>query len=170
MDFSLGRLRLSIRVTVLTFFLLATGLTAAVAIGLQYYFSRELAHSATTTLFKTAADGMVEDLRQVEAGNRRLLQLLADTPLLNDATSRDRQMQLFARVLEADPLLYSVYLGSSDGDLFQLASLASDDIRQRQRARAEERWLLVTVSGTQEGRRRVLAFLDRDLQVMRTET
>lgn len=170
MDFSLGRLRLTIRVTVLSFFLLATGITACVAIGLQYYFSRDLAHTATSALFNAAADGLVEDIEQRETSNRRLLRLIARNPVLQEATGRQEQLQLFAEVLEADPLLYAMYLGAPDGSLFQLASLASPEMRQRQDARPGERWLLVTVEADASGRHRTLQFLDRELRPLRSRS
>ena len=42
----LGKARTTIRMTVVTVFILATAITAAVAIGLHYYFGQSLARQA----------------------------------------------------------------------------------------------------------------------------
>jgi hypothetical protein len=46
----------TIRLTVVTVFLLATALTAALAIGLQYYFSQSMAKQAAADLYTTASE------------------------------------------------------------------------------------------------------------------
>ena len=168
MDSALGRLRFTIRMTVLGFFLLATGLTASLAIGLQYHFSRDMAHTATSALFTVAANDLVEDIERFESRNRRLLELLASNPLLADTENRKALIPILAQALQADPLLYSLYLGTPDGGLFQLASLDDPEIRQRQAAQPGERWLLVEVRNSQAVRERNLQFLSDTFEVMRS--
>ena len=53
------RFAISIRMTVVAVFMLATALTAALAIGLQYHFGQELASEAATKLYTTASSGIV---------------------------------------------------------------------------------------------------------------
>ena len=55
-----------IRVTVVGVFMLATALTAALAIGMQYHFGRTLASEAATELYTSASSGIVTKVNHVE--------------------------------------------------------------------------------------------------------
>ena len=67
-----------IRVTVVAVFMLATALTAALAIGLQYYFGRTLASEAATELYTSASSGIVTKWNAIGDQNATVISLLSD--------------------------------------------------------------------------------------------
>ena len=58
-----GKTQTAIRLTVVTVFLVATTLTAAIAIGLQFYFGHKMAKAAAADLYTTASSGITSELR-----------------------------------------------------------------------------------------------------------
>ncbi len=154
----------TIRLTVVTVFILATMLTAAVAIGLQYYFSQTMAREAAADLYTAAAAGITSEVRGIGRVNANVIELLADNPELPLRDQQSAHLEIFSRVLEKNPLFYGVYLGRGDGSFFEVINLdASDDARRAMRALPSDRWLLVTVEEHTEGRTRNFQYLDKDL-------
>ena len=81
----------SIRATVLTFFTLATTLTAALAIGLQYYFGQKQAKESARVLYTVASSSVANEIQTLSARNDDLIALLADNPFM---TKHDWQAQI----------------------------------------------------------------------------
>ena len=94
-----GRVHTTIRLTVVTVFILATALTAAVAIGLQYYFGRVMAKDAAASLYTTASDSVTAELRNIATINANVIELLADNPSLSDSDAEDTHLETFIRIL-----------------------------------------------------------------------
>ena len=164
MNLGFGQVRTTIRLTVVTVFILATALTAAVAIGLQYYFGRDMAKDAAGDLYATASDSIATELRSIAAINANVIELLADNPFLTDSTAEDAHLQTFIRVLEKNPLYYGVYLGHDDGRFFEIINLdSSSQARRALRALPSDRWLVMTVNPGPDGATRHFRYLDAEL-------
>ena len=58
MNIRLGKMHTTIRMSVVTVFVIATTLTAALAIGLQYYFGQAQAKRAAAQMYALAASGI----------------------------------------------------------------------------------------------------------------
>ena len=67
----LGNMRTTIRLTVVTAFILATILTAGIAIGLQYYFGQSMAREVASDLYASASSAVAGELRSVASINRQ---------------------------------------------------------------------------------------------------
>ena len=63
----------SIRLTVVVVFMLATLLTASLAIGLQFYFGRIMATEAATELYTTASSGIANKWRNIGDQNTTVI-------------------------------------------------------------------------------------------------
>ena len=155
----------TIRLTVVTVFILATMLTAAVAIGLQYYFSQTMAREAAADLYTAAAAGITAEVRGIGRVNANVIDLLADNPDLAVRDQQSSHLEIFTRVLEKNPLFYGVYLGRGDGSFFEVINLdASGDARRAMRALPSDRWLVVTVEAHPGGQTRSFQYLDKGMQ------
>ena len=110
-----GRVHTTIRLTVVTVFIIATALTAAVAIGLQYYFGQVMAKDAAANLYTNASDSVTAELRNIAAINANVIELLADNPSLSNSDAEAVHLETFICVLEKNPLYYGVYLGYDTG-------------------------------------------------------
>lgn len=157
-------MRIRIRVTVVTIFLMVTAFTAAVAIGLQYHFGQSLAKDAASDLYTTAARAISRQFNTGLEHTARVVQLLAGNPVFEDAAARDQQLAIFRDILVGNELLYGVYVGRSDGSFLELVNLDSSEIaRERLRAIPEDRWVVVEVDASGGERRRHFTYLDADM-------
>ena len=160
-----GNLRTTIQLTVVTVFVIATTLTAALAIGLQYYFGQAMARQAATNLYSTASSSIAAELTSIGRVNANVIDLLADNGALQEAANEQDHLQVFTKVLQKNPLYYGIYLGSGDGTFFEVINLdTSAAARQALHAQPSDRWLIVTLRDSEQGRERHYRYLDDKLQ------
>jgi HD-GYP domain-containing protein (c-di-GMP phosphodiesterase class II)/ABC-type amino acid transport substrate-binding protein len=167
-----GGWRTTIRLTVVAVFLLATFFTAAIAIGLQYYFGQVMARDTATRLYAAASSGIAAELANVDNLNSNIMTLLADNPVMAQVDQQQAQLAIFAAILEKNPLYYGIYLGRADGSFVELINLDNSDYARRAlRALPTDRWVTITVAGTQDGALRTFEYLDEGLnpRVSRSE-
>ncbi|MEM8562706.1 MAG: phosphohydrolase, partial [Pseudomonadota bacterium] len=166
------RLRTSIRLTVVVFFLLATSLTAAIAIGLQYYFGQKMARENAQALYGSASDNIAARLADDGQANANIMTLLAQNPLLLDAAAQAEHLSLFTSVMERNPIYYGIYLGRADGTFYEVVNLDNSVYaREMYRALPQDRWLVIEVARQQAGLERSFRYLSSNLteRLIRTE-
>lgn len=160
----------SIRVTVVSIFIFASILTASIAIGLQYYFSQKMAHSAAVQLYDFAAENASNYVEQKDERAANYSALLAN---FNNLTEEHRlhpnAIELFAKVLQKNNLYYSIYLGFPNGDLQQLVNLTEQqNNRISLHAKASDRWVLVSVTGQEKHKVRQFSYYDQSFKLRAT--
>ncbi|TDG12184.1 transporter substrate-binding domain-containing protein [Seongchinamella unica] len=161
-----GRVQTTIRLTVVSVFVVATALTALVALGLQYYFSEKMARQAAAELYATTATSVASEVNAINRINHNVIDLLADNPDLADPEREAALLGIFIPVLEKNPMLYGVYVGRPDGSLFELINLNSNDkARKKMRALPRDRWLIMRVERRAGQQFRTYQYLDDRLQV-----
>jgi HD-GYP domain-containing protein (c-di-GMP phosphodiesterase class II)/ABC-type amino acid transport substrate-binding protein len=154
--------RLSFRLTVVSMFIIITALTAAVAIGLQYYFSTRMATNAALKLYREAAARTsdylaTEDNRAVSA--TRFLAAYGGLVAHGHITARTRNA--FADTLERNPHFYATYVGFDGGNFYELIKLGhSAEVRHQLKALPQDRWVSVRISGDGVQRKRQLRYYD----------
>ena len=147
--------------TVVSVFILATLLTAAIAIGLQYYFSKSIAREAAADVYTSTAQGIAAELRGIGNTNRNIINLLADNPALASIDNEAALLQTFTQVLARNPLFHGIYIGDNDDRFFEVINLDnSEDARQRLHATPADKWLITRIRGGM----RHSEYLDRSLQ------
>jgi len=157
---------------VVAVFMLATALTAALAIGLQYYFGRQMASEAATELYTTASSGIVTKWDAIGDQNTTVISLLSDNPSITNRDEADRHLATFASVMRRNPLYYGMYLGHADGSFYELVNLdASKTARKSLRATHSDKWVVISVNGSATGRYRRFEYLDDSFKkrIVRTE-
>ncbi|MFV8820095.1 HD domain-containing phosphohydrolase [Haliea sp. E17] len=164
--------RTSIRLTVVTVFVIATALTATVAIGLQYHFSDSLGRRAASELYTSTAEGIARELAGIRQLNVNILDLLAqNSELANPAARENELLRTFLKVLENNPLFYGIYVGREDGSFYEIVNLnASHLARKTLLALPSDRWVVVTVKETPEGRLREYQYLSAALALRATRS
>ena len=113
-----GKINTTIRITVVTAFVFATILTAAVAIGLQYYFGQSMAREVASEHYTSASSSITGELRSMSRINANVIDLLADNPVLREPGNEAAHLEIFTQVLLKNPLYYGIYLGGEDGSFF----------------------------------------------------
>ena len=160
-----GKLRTTIRLTVVSVCVLATLLTAAFATGLQYYFGQSMARDAAANLYATAAAGVAAELRSVARVNSNVINLLANNTLLLAHDEQQEQLAALTELLARNPLYYAAYVGTQDGYLFEIINLEADaQARQALGAKPGDRWLKIIVEPGAGPSTRHLHYLDDQLQ------
>ncbi|MEH6586189.1 MAG: HD domain-containing phosphohydrolase [Halioglobus sp.] len=150
-----------IRVTVVGVFMLATALTAALAIGMQYHFGRTLASEAATELYTSASSGIVTKWNAIGDQNNTVISLLSDNPTITDRDQADKHLTTLASVMQRNPLYYGMYLGHADGSFFELINVDSSKVaRKSLSATHSDKWVVISVDGTATDRVRRFEYLD----------
>ena len=166
MSGSPGKVRTSIRLTVVAAFLLATTLTAALAIGLQYYFGQAMARETASELYEAASAGIAAELDNIGNTNNNEMELLATNAELAKPGQREAKLQIFTSVLERNPLYYGIYLAGADSSFFEVINLNNSHYaREVFRALPTDRWLLTEVRRKGRGYQRSFEYLDSDLKI-----
>ena len=156
----------SIGFTVVSVFALATAFTAALAIGMQYYFGHAQATEAARNLYTLASKSVANEIRGIGERNATVIEMLAENPALNFARNEDVQLKVLVGVLKKTPLHYGAYLGHGDGSFFELINLdASVLARKTLGTQLSDRWLLIKVASGQGAKRRHFSFYDENFKL-----
>ncbi|USD66662.1 transporter substrate-binding domain-containing protein [Vibrio sp. SCSIO 43136] len=127
-------------------FVIATILTACIAIFLQYYFSKEIAKEHILSRYTVAATSVSEHINQLDSDARYSTQLLAKVSEknFNDAKTKKELIPIFVEALKANSSFYSIYIGDSDEHFVQLINLdASALLRDKLNYGPDDCWVLV---------------------------
>lgn len=151
-----GHKQFTIRFTVVSIVALATLVTAAIAIGLQYYFSAAMAREAALKSYRHTASATGTYLSQVDTQAINTAKLLAHSNRLSHISELTPDTrQTLAELMRSNALFYAIYAGFGNGDFFELVNLeASPVIRGQLRAAPTDRWVVISVTGTAPQRER----------------
>ncbi len=156
--------RTTIRLTVVTVFVLATAFTAAIAIGLQYHFGQALGRDAAAELYASTAQSIASETAAIRQINVNVLELLSQNPQIAQPGHDDAPLETFVNVLKNNPLIYGLYVGREDGSFYEVVNLdASERSRGNLLALPSDRWVVVTVETTADGAKRRYEYLDKNL-------
>ena len=165
--------KLPIRVTVVSVFILATLITAAVAVGLQYFFSKQIATNATLSQFSGLSQHASQYLQTVDDRASKVAKVLSIYPsLLEDSLSGSEVRNVFAEFMRNNPMFYAIYIGFENGDFYELINLESSRaVRRQLEAAPQDRWVIIHISGQGEQRKREYQYYDAnfELRVVRDE-
>lgn len=158
-------LRFSIRLTVVGVFAIATTLTALIAIGLQYHFSRSMAVESAIAKYQNNAESTQDFLSRIDNNAFHLTRILARHPQLLLHKQTDSQtLSLFTDIMSNNRLFYAIYLGFDDGSFYEVVNLNSSNTARRQlKAVPEDRWMVIRVQGEGEQRTRQYDYYDENL-------
>lgn len=161
------RIRFSIRVTVVTVFVLATILTAVLAVSLQYYFSRNMAAQAAVFRFNGLAGNVSRHLDAIDDKAVETTRILAGHPVLTQGQWVNPQARgLFAAMMRDTPMLYAIYIGFDNGDFYELINLESGQaVRRRLNAEQPDRWVVISIRNEGQARTRTFDYYTADFQL-----
>jgi HD-GYP domain-containing protein (c-di-GMP phosphodiesterase class II)/ABC-type amino acid transport substrate-binding protein len=161
------KFRLTIRITVVTIFIIATVVTAALAVSLQYYFTRRMAAEAAVNRFNGMAESTRQYLDAVDEKAVDTTRVLASYPgLVNNQWVNPEARDLFATMMRDATMLYAIYIGFGNGDFYEVINLDSGQAVKRQlHAEPSDRWVVVTVRGKGELRTRSYEYYSADFEL-----
>lgn len=143
-----NKIHFSIRLTVVSVFVLATAITACVALSFQYYFSQKMAVESSVKLFNLTTYNTVKHLAQMNQSAENTLKLLSKNKLLQSADIglEFEIKQQFAQVMQNTPLFYALYVGEPNGNFYELINLnTSQMVRKQLKAVTQDRWVVIKI-------------------------
>ncbi|MBU2870872.1 HD domain-containing phosphohydrolase [Colwellia sp. E2M01] len=159
--------RYTIRFTVVSIFILATLITATIAIGLQYHFSKKMAVESTQQIFSLTSDKTQEGFSSLDRNAEQITRLLATLgDFIQGNNLNQTAYSLFAESLKNNNEFYAIYVGFPNGNFHQLVNLnASSSIRKQMHATNEDRWLQLIVNNESDEKTATYQYLDSELSV-----
>lgn len=154
--------RLSFRTMVVGIVLFSSIVTATAAIGFQYYFSRAMAIDNALVQYQIAAQNNSEYVDSIDDQATGIARLLAAYPFPDQhMPGSSATLELFAEVMRSNNMLYSIYLGFSDGGFYEVVNLNnSTGVRQTIKATETDRWVVNYVFLADGKRMRQLNYYD----------
>lgn len=172
-DFSnTSEIRISIRFTVVTIFMLATIFTAIVAMSLQYYFSSRLAKQHALERYQQLSKATADHIAAIDQQAQNATLLLAQLPqLIRDHRVNPLANRVFRQVMLNNPMFNAIHLGFENGDFYQLINLdAHANTRKALQASPFDRWVIITVIGTGNQRTRVYRYYNDHFNLRATRS
>ncbi|MBL4829343.1 MAG: transporter substrate-binding domain-containing protein [Aliivibrio sp.] len=164
--------RYSFRITVGCMFLLATLLTATIAVSMQYYFSSQFAQERAINQYSTIANDVSRQVNNLDTRATHITELLSSLVSKMDRDSTD-WVSIFSKILQANNEIYSIYVGRQGDDFYQLINLkSSTHVQRRINATIDDRWVVITVLGQGNNRIKRTVFLNDQFKIrnIKTET
>ncbi|USD42432.1 transporter substrate-binding domain-containing protein [Vibrio sp. SCSIO 43135] len=167
-----GRRKYSIKFTVGSMFLFATTVTACVAIGMQYYFGKQMSQEAVLSKLTSASTNVSEYLQQVETNATSSVKILRGVATsIEHAFTEVEIRDIFSQILSDNPLFYSLYFGRNDDRFFQVINLESSPIvRERIKAAPNDRWVVIKIFNEDDKRTRITNYYTDDFSLTKSTT
>ncbi len=159
--------KVSLRVTVGGMFLLATILTALVAVSLQYYFSKKMATEHTLSKLTMASEELSDYMGSIDSDAANTIRLLSSVNRsISNQLTKTEVRTILVEAIKDNPLFYSIYIGSSNDNFFQIINLESSPrVRDKIQATLEDRWVVIDIQNRPEGRIRSTEFYDANFNL-----
>ncbi|TMP44227.1 hypothetical protein CWB79_01730 [Pseudoalteromonas sp. S1649] len=164
------RFKISIRVSVLLIFALASLLTGIVAISLHYYFSEKLILQTKTEQFKSTSQQIADHITRInQRVDNTLSVMIHDNRLFSGNFDENNSLRnILIEVLNKHPDFHSLLLGYANGDFIEVVNLRGHaQLPKPNDLRAEDRWLIFKVLGQGESRHQTTYYLDENLSLNR---
>lgn len=154
--------KISLRFTVGGMFLLATILTATVAVSLQYYFSKTMATEHTLSKLTMVSQELSDYVEAIDSDAINTARLLSSVNRsISSQISKQEARNILAEAIKDNPLFYSIYIGSSNDNFFQIINLESSPIvREKIGASNTDRWVVIEIGDSANGRLRYTSYYD----------
>jgi len=114
---------ITIRINILTNFLIVVGLISAMLLALQYYFSQKMALEATHKTFRQIGEKITLYMQESDSAAKEMLYHTELYPGITDAVNEKLPLETirrYAHNMERNNNIYSTYVGHANGDLFAL--------------------------------------------------
>jgi HD-GYP domain-containing protein (c-di-GMP phosphodiesterase class II) len=166
------RPHITIRMTVIAAIVLATALTALVAITLQYYFGNRLVADATQKIYVTTVNSIAAEIERTGRSNGDLLRILAENTAVRERAGTSMQIDTLTHLMQGNPLFYSIYVGHPNGSFSQIINLeANPSTKASLQAAKAARWAFIHIPRlTEHPRQRHYTYYDSALNTIGQRT
>lgn len=164
----------SIHINILSNFLIVIGLIASSLLGLQYYFSQQMAVSAAHNSFIQSGQKITQYIQSRDILIKNMLNLTELYPNLTVPPmdpGNSETISRFALNMQRSANIYAMYIGHQNGDFFEVINMnLSTDLQQHFKAPKNTRWIIIRITASAEAkdeqRMRRYDFYDADLELI----
>ncbi|PSW20763.1 phosphohydrolase [Photobacterium sanctipauli] len=166
------KFKISLRLTVGVMFVIATILTALVAISLQYHFSKKMATEHALSTLAMSSSELSDYIHTLNVDANHTIRLLAAVNRAIDAPLTEVEIRsILTEAIKDNPLFYSIYVASEDENFYQVINLDSSPVvRDRIRAKAIDRWVVIKITGDKDNRIRETAYYSETFNLRTKKT
>ncbi len=164
--------KIKIRTNILTHILLIVISITVVLSGVQYYFSKEMAFTATERSFHQIAEKITLNIHSRDTIAKEVLYQMQYYPAITQV-GRDALpkalIEHYIYTLQRYENIYAIYTGTSKGDFYEVINMqSSKQLYKHYHAPDSTRWLIIKVQDTKEGREKSYAYLDASLSQIKS--
>lgn len=139
----------SIRINILSNFLIVLGLISTSLLGLQYYFSKQMAISAAYNSFTQTAQKITQHIQFRDTLTKNMLnltELYPDLTLPPMAPQHDETIRRFALNMQRSTNIYAMYIGHENGDFLEVINMdISSKLKKHFNAPDNTRWTIIRI-------------------------
>ncbi|WP_419244250.1 HD domain-containing phosphohydrolase [Photobacterium leiognathi subsp. mandapamensis] len=158
--------RISIKSIVISLFVLVTLITSSIAIGLQYYHSKEMAREQARTKYQMMAESVSDAVTRVNDNAVSTVKLLSHLGTVLQSPSQEVIRGIFTKVLKDNPSFYSVFLGNENNYAYIVINLdAMPEVRHKNNALKGDRWLVIERLSDDNGGIQYDHYYDKDFNL-----
>lgn len=162
--------KITIRTNILTNFLVVVGLIALSLFGLQYYFSHQMALTATHKTFKQITEKVTIHFQNSDQLAKEMLYHTELYPGITDPVNEQLPLgnvRRYAHNMRNNSSIYAIYVGHENGDFFEVVNMqSSPDLYTIYKAPKLCRWLVIKIYESAQGRIRSFDYLDAEFTVL----
>ncbi|HSH97651.1 MAG: transporter substrate-binding domain-containing protein [Methylophilaceae bacterium] len=162
--------QVSDRIFAFSIIFLVAILIAILIIGSQYYLQRSAAFKTALSSYEIAAKDASDFISAREQHAKQVAESLAQSSdLMSGNPNSAKVTELFANAMLTNPAFYNIYLGSANGDFYEVVSLDNNPaMREYLKTEDKDHWVTAHVFDLDGKRVRQLDFLDNHLQLRAT--
>ncbi|WP_321277329.1 HD domain-containing phosphohydrolase [Thiomicrorhabdus indica] len=159
--------RISIRLNILTHFILLIFFSALLLLGVQYYFNMQSTINASEKNFYELFDRVDFRNENLNRQNQTILNLLQQHPDLKGDLSTSKLLQLFSESLTQFPKAYAIYLATSENEFFEVINMAhSDRLEEQLQAPTGTAWTVIQVDIKRKTNNYHFQYFDAQLRLL----
>ena len=163
-----------IKPIIFAIFTLLILIVVSILLTLQYFSSQKLAIKATINSIDHISQKTESRLLNMDAQGHDFISMIEITDGIKDSPSLNKKHKMlttFTTILKNKPLVYAIYVGYENGDFFEVINLNSNKkVKTKFSAKKNEIWLSKKIILVNNKRVLIDEFLDKDLNILRTNT
>ena len=140
---------ISIRTSILTNFLIVIVLISVSLLGLEYYFSKQMAISSAQKSFMQTANKITQHIQSRDTLTKNMLNLTELYPNLTLSPVDTRNIETikrFALNMQRSANIYAMYIGHENGDFFEVINMKlSTRLHKHFKAPENTRWTIIKI-------------------------
>lgn len=162
--------KITIRTNILTYILAIVTSVALMLSGVQYYFSKQMAFSATEKAFYQTAGQITENMHSRDQLAKEILYQMQNFPAISKPITATLPMDIIKRyiyTLKRNNNMYAVYSGDKHGDFFEVINMkSSSQLYKHFEAPATTRWIVIGIKNIAKERVKTISYLDTSLSLL----